>query len=383
MPLLSALFGALAAPLALSIAMRFTRDRRTLAALTALFVFGTTFWYSAIDGGVWHVAHTTAVVFLLAAIWAAVVRGSPLLAGAFLGMAFMCRPATILGGAFALIWFADRWYVARPDGRTGLRAIDLRPLIALAVGVAPFVATSMVLNALRFASPFEYGYNYTEQLYQVGVRWRWPYGFFDLRYLPRHAAVFIEQMPTVLAEPPFIRPSWAGLASWVTTPAILLIPFIHLRRYRRIATLLAISIAVACAFLFVRGAAASLGDREWGRTIGDLGLALVPFWLAIGGAIVASVIRRDRLVIACWAAILLIGLADWSFAATGWAQFGYRYALDFLPFLFLLIVVAVGQRARWYHLLLIGLGILVNLWGILWIFRFSPAQLWGLTWVSF
>ena len=239
------------------------------------------------------------------------------------------------------------------------------------------------LNVLRFGSPLESGYNYTEELYQVGLSWRWPYGFFDLRYIPRHVGVFFEQMPTVIAEPPFVRPSWAGLATWVTTPAILLVPFIHLRRYRRSAIALGVLLAIACAFLLVRGAAITLGDREWGRSIGDLGIALVPFWLAIGSAIVLAVVRRDRLVTACWAAILLIGLADWSFAATGWAQFGYRYALDFMPFLFLLIVVAVGQRARWYHLLLIGLGILVNLWGVLWIFRFSPAQLGGLTWVGF
>ena len=63
--LVSALFGALGAPLALAIARHFTGDRRTQLALTTLFVFGTTFWYSAADGGVWHFAHTTAVVFLL------------------------------------------------------------------------------------------------------------------------------------------------------------------------------------------------------------------------------------------------------------------------------------------------------------------------------
>jgi hypothetical protein len=91
-------------------------------------------------------------------------------------------------------------------------------------------------------------------------------------------------------------------------------------------------------------------------------------------------------VLACWAAILAIGLSDWTFAATGYAQFGYRYALDFMPFLFLLVVAAVGQKLQWHHVVLIGAAILVNLWGALWIFQFShmgPNGLFGWTWVSY
>lgn len=382
-PILFSLFGALAAPLALAIARRFTSDRRTLTALTALFAVGTTFWYSAADGGVWHVAHTTAVVFLLAAIWAAVVRGSPVLAGAFIGAAFMCRPTTLLAGTFALVWFADRWYLAREGRLPWIHAIDLRPLLGLALGALPFVATAMAFNYVRFGSLLESGYNYSEELYQIGLAWRWPYGFFDLRYLPRHPAVFFQAMPTVLTTPPFIRPSWAGLATWVTTPAILLVPFIHLRRYRRLSIGLGVLLAASCTFLLARAVAIGLGNADLGRQVADLGLDMVPFWLAIGSAILLSLIRRDRLVIAAWAAIVAIAIADWSFAATGWAQWGYRYALDFMPFLYLLIVVAVAPKVRRLHLVLIGIGIVVNLWGVLSIMQLSRVNALGLSWIGF
>lgn len=382
-PLLFSLFGALAAPLALSIARRFTRDRRTLTALTALFVLGTTFWYSAIDGGVWYVAHTTATAFLLAAIWAAVIRGSPLLAGAFVGAAFMCRPTTLLAGVFLLVWFADRWYVARADRRRWTQTIRLRPLVAIAIGALPFVAMAMAFNYLRFGSPLESGYSYSEEFHQIGLAWRWPYGIMDLRYLPRHPTVFFQTMPAVLTEPPFLRPSWAGLAMWVTTPAILLVPFVHLRGHRRASIALGLLLATSCLYLLARAVAIGLGRPDLGQGIADLGIDLLPFWIAIAGAIVLGIVRRDRLVIAAWAAIVLIALADWSFAATGWAQFGYRYALDFMPFLFLLIVVAVTPRARPHHLILIGLGILVNLWGVLWIMQLARTNALGLTWVAF
>jgi len=113
-----------------------------------------------------------------------------------------------------------------------------------------------------------------------------------------------------------------------------------------------------------------------------LGLELWPFWLLIGVAATLAVGLRDRLVIATWAAIIAIALFDWMFAATGWAQFGYRYGLDFMPFLFLLVVIAV-RRLRWYHVAPIGASVAVNLWGVLWIYQFAPRSLLGWTWVSF
>ena len=95
---------------------------------------------------------------------------------------------------------------------------------------------------------------------------------------------------------------------------------------------------------------------------------------------------RDRLVLAAWAAMLVIALSNATFAATGYAQFGYRYTLDYMPFMLLLIIVAVGRRIQWYEAALIGLGVLVNLWGVLWIFQFSsvpPHGLFGWTWISY
>jgi hypothetical protein len=56
----------------------------------------------------------------------------------------------------------------------------------------------------------------------------------------------------------------------------------------------------------------------------------------------------------------------------GWVQFGYRYALDFMPFLWLLIAIALRRhRLDIYHpttpLWLIVAGTLVNLWGAYWL----------------
>jgi hypothetical protein len=49
----------------------------------------------------------------------------------------------------------------------------------------------------------------------------------------------------------------------------------------------------------------------------------------------------------------------------------------------LLIFIAIGRKVQWYEALLVGAGVLVNLWGVLWIFQFSTAKLFGWTWISY
>jgi hypothetical protein len=380
--LVSALLGALVAPIAFAIVRRFSQYLPTQLALTVLAVFGTTFWYSAADGGVWHLAHATAVLFLFAAIWATVVRGNPFLAGLFIGAAFMCRPTTILGGLFPLIYFASQWWDASP-GVPWLKRLRVKPLAALALGAAPLVAIEMSFNWLRFGSPFESGYNYTEQLYQLSLQWRWPYGFFDLRYIPRHPEVFWERMPNFTTYASFVWPSWSGTAIWVTTPAILYAFFVHLRRYRAAAQWAVLALALGCGFMLVRAMLAGWAGVHIFDDLYALGLQTWPLWILTVVAVALAIRARSRLVLACWAAILAIVLVDWSFAATGWAQFGYRYALDFIAFAWLLVVLAVGARVRWHHLLLIGIAVLVNLWGVVWIFLAGKAGLFGWTWSGY
>lgn len=379
--LVSAFIAALTALLVYGITRRFSDSLRTQLALTALAMFGTTLWYSGADGSVWHFAHTTAVLFTFGVIYATVVMRNPLLAGVLVGAAFMCRPTALLAGFFPLVAFSDRWLLAATTGVGLLRRLRLRPLIELAAGVAPFIVLAGTVNALRFGSPFETGYSYSEQIYQTYLASTYVYGIFDPRYIARHVAVFWEQMPRFADHGPFVWPSWAGLAMWVTSPPLFYGLFVHLRRYRAVALAIGAAVAAACAFLLASAVWSDLDLANFGPADVPLDLHQAPFWVLIAAALILAVTRRDRLVLACWAAIVPIVLANWLFAATGWAQFGYRYGLDFMPFLFLLVVVTV-RRLRWHHALLIGTAVLVNLWGVLWIFKFSPAALFGWTWVS-
>lgn len=119
------------------------------------------------------------------------------------------------------------------------------------------------------------------------------------------------ELPRLIDRWPYLVPSWTGLAIWITTPAVVL---------------------------------AAVAPRRWQT------------W-------------------ACCAGILPVALVNAMHGTWGFAQFGYRFALDYYPLLFLLVAAAVGDRAKPWHAALIAAGVAVNLWGVLWINVFG--------WVTF
>jgi hypothetical protein len=378
----AALFGALVAPLAFAIARRYTGSFRVQLLLTAFAVFGTQLWSSAANGSGWQFTHTTAVVFVFAAIYVTVVLRNPLLAGAFVGAAFMCRPSTIFVGLMPLIAFSDRWWIAS-TGRALWQRVRLRPLIELALGVAPFLLLTAWLNYMRFGTPFESGYGLAEETRSPEGIALLPYGTLSPFYMFRHITTFFEQMPNFATHGSFIWPNWAGLAPWLVSPPIFYGMFLHLKRYRPVALMAAVAIGISCALIFGAGLASSLGLTSFRLAAIPLGLHLWAFWILIILAAGLAIAKRDVLAVACWAAIIPTVIIDWSAPLTGWTQFGYRYSLDFIPLLWLLVVLAVRGPIRWHHKILIGVAFLVNTWGVLWILKFAPANLFGWTWVSF
>ena len=121
------------------------------------------------------------------------------------------------------------------------------------------------------------------------IRWRSrieTWGLFDLHYLPRNLAVFLGSLPWLHYNAPFVRISRHGLALWFTTPNLL-----------------------------------------W---------SFFPK-------------RFDSTVLALWVAVVPTALCTLLYQNTGWVQFGYRFALDYLPLLFVLVVLTrrTFGRAFW------------------------------------
>ncbi|MAQ17889.1 MAG: hypothetical protein CMN30_24215 [Sandaracinus sp.] len=285
--------------------------------LTALFAFGTVFFYVAVQGTVWFAAHVVAVPLILLFLRFALGAERPVLAGLMLGLCFLTRPTT---AALALFFALE---MARRHRRESAPAIDpeaswLRRAGQLARGIEPKAflragvlfalpilacgAAAMWMNQARFGDPFEFGHTYLQ------IRWRpriETWGLFNFHYFAKNLAVFTSSLPWLSAEAPYLKISRHGLALWVTTPALLLVLWpkpLNLAARRVVAFLLAAALPVA-------------------------------FW-------------------------------NLCYQNSGWVQFGYRFALDYLPLLFL--VLALGRRPfRVGFFLLMVWSVAINLFGAL------------------
>ncbi len=127
-------------------------------------------------------------------------------------------------------------------------------------------------------------------------------GLFHPSYIPRHLKTLLWSFPRTHTEFPYFSPSWSGLAIWITTPAFILIFKAPLKK--------------AVTYL-------------------------------------------------AWFTVFAISLVIFMYGSTGFSQFGYRYAVDFYPFLIFLIILGIHHKPKAYHWLFLAVSIAVNLWGVI------------------
>ncbi len=157
-------------------------------------------------------------------------------------------------------------------------------------------------NFIRFDSPFETGY-FAHSYAAYFAADIEKYGYFSAHYIAKHLYTLLLLPPDYIDHFPFLRPSMEGMSILLTTPAV----------------------------LYAARARFSQAVNLWA------GVAVV--------------------------AILLPTLLWFS---TGWVQFGYRYSLDFFPFLLILISAGMGSSLSKGKIGLVAFCIAVNLWGALW-----------------
>ncbi|MEQ9618251.1 MAG: hypothetical protein RIG61_03645 [Deltaproteobacteria bacterium] len=294
------------------ITRRLTGNRELQFWITLLFGFGSIHWYTATVGSVWYFAQITSMFFLLLAVHSTLSGRSSLLIGLLLGASYWSRLTTVLSLPFFIIMISN---LSFPDKKefSVLKKIRIRPILLLCAGLGIFILLNFLYNYLRFGSPFDVAYAlHTITPAKEKVSPWFNKGLFSLSYIRHHLYVFLLHPPVFIDSWPYVIPSKAGLSVFITTPAFI--------------------------FAFFAG------------------------W-------------RNRLTIACWSAIIPIAFLIFIKSGTGWTQFGYRYAMDFYPFLLLLTVIDIGDKLKWYHRLLIILGILVNIWGVLFINIFGWYRL--------
>jgi hypothetical protein len=132
-------------------------------------------------------------------------------------------------------------------------------------------------------------------------------GIFNISYIPRHIYAILFQGPILLNSFPYFEPNWIGLGLFFTTPALI--------------------------YIF---------KGPWNSLSKYAGLAVL-----------------------CILPVLI------THGTVGFTQFGYRFSLDFTPFLILLVAKGMRNDLGWSEKTLIIISILINLWGILSIIKFN------------
>jgi hypothetical protein len=305
----------------LAIAGISARTQREDLWLVALLAFGSVLFFSSVQGKVWYTAHVVGMVLALVYAWASIEARRPIVAGLALGAAALAR--TSMAFMFPL-FLLEAWRMARTAPapadpapadpapaepaadpaaarRAALRRLA-RPLLAFAAPVAAFAVLGMVYNQIRFGSPLEFGHSYLALGDHQPVYQQTQieqWGLAHYHYLSRNLAVALAQLPDFLPRAPWVQISGHGLALWVTTPALLLL----------------------------------LWPRE-----------------------------KNALHRTLWLTTALVALPSLFYMNSGWFQFGYRFSLDYMVFLVMLLAIG-GRPLTRIAKGLIVVGIIVNVFG--------------------
>jgi hypothetical protein len=175
-------------------------------------------------------------------------------------------------------------------------------LRAFCITLAPFILLAICYNEIRWHLPYDIGYTLW---YQRGDP-RSPdapgYGSpFQLRYLGYELYSFFLRLPQPISQYPYLIPTFDGIALTWTSPALFLAFFAH---------------------------------------------------------------QPKNLVRCLWIATLLTAAPSFIYYVNGLNQFGMRHALDFEPFLFLLMLHAVRERIPSWGKILCAYSMIVGAWGL-------------------
>ena len=266
-----------------------TRKRWENVLLSLLFAFGTVFFYVAVQGTVWFAAHVVASSLLILMMLFGFEARRPFLAGLCLGLSALTRTTTTLAALFFLIEALAAHRTVLPAERdmhplrrawAYVRSAELGKVLASCALFALPVALCLGIQLWMNDARFDDPLTFGHEYLQIKWRGRIEtWGLFNYHYFSKNLAVFLASLPWLSSEAPYLTISLHGLALWVTTPNLLWV--------------------------------------LWPKQTYVHTLALsVP--------------------------ALLICVLNLCYQNSGWVQFGYRFALDYMPFL--VVLLALGGR---------------------------------------
>jgi hypothetical protein len=276
-------------------------DRRENVVLALALAFGTVFFYCAIRGEVWFTAEVLGVWLTAMYVRNSVHARRPLAAGLFFSMAALTRSPL----AFAGLFFVLEALLPGPEDR--LRQVRALPSqwepVLRKLGLFTLGASPLALAAAAY-NQYRFG-----RLTEFGHSFLYNnrvnadidrWGLFDVHYLGRNLEAALLKLPHLQLDPLRISYDPHGLSLLLTLP--LLVFLVIPREHRRIE---------------------------------------LPLWLTVAVCALPGLFYQN----------------------TGYMQFGFRFSLDYTPYLLLLFAASGWSlRNRWVQAA-IALGLLVNFWG--------------------
>ena len=281
---------------------------RERVALVLLLGFSTQVWWVTTRGGVWHTGHLVAMILTLLLIAELFGKARPVLLGLLVGAAFLTRaPVAFAAPAVAL------WFLASSPAVERGRSIEDR------FARAPWRQWGLLAVGLIPPLAFFFWYNLArfgsplESGYALATLPEWlenqrRLGLFALVHVRMNLDYLLLKLPAFTAEFPYFRPDGLGMSVLFTSPGLLL------------------------------AARAPWRDARSWILLSATVLVLIPTLLYYGG---------------------------------GWLQYGYRYFLDSIPFVWALVAMGIVRRGEtpWWGWTLILWGVLIGLGGVYWAYH--------------
>lgn len=268
--------------LCFSIARKYKFEKLDSIILAMAFCFGSMFLGILFLPVSWYFAQTVTVAFLFAALVEYLNKKRWWIIGILLGCVFLTRITAGLGIVFFILIILTHENETKRS--KGIQLLQLLVPFGICIGA------DAAYNYMRFNSFFEQGYRYQVLLFGALSKAR-EYGLFSLLHLPGNLyyAFLHEPLPVFkdtvshVLKFPFIRPDPWGMGIFFTSPYLLYLFFME---YKDTVSIILLS---------------------------TIGLIALPIFLYYG---------------------------------IGFSQFGYRYALDFMPFVFFLFVRNYALKAQ-------------------------------------
>ena len=335
--------------------------------VTLIFATGTAWWWAAAAGTTWYLAHLVALNLAMLAVGVTLrhdprasaetalqeedrhadedasagvppsyVRGlwasawpldrSQTLAGLLLGLSVTARLPLV---------FAAPWFIFVGGGSSRLRRT-----ISTGAGAVLPVAALLLYTYATTGSLIHPGYEYQYQLEANGyptLGYHPEWSVEDVRYIPQNLGIMFGSLPVLL---PDVKPNTLGFGD----PVDMCVAPNDQRGVFDPNCPLAVPTDVGTSILL---------------SAPGLLLALLAFRRP----------RLARLKVGAALAVTIIALFNLAHFSQGWVQWGYRFSLDFMPFLLPLVAIGAARsdgRLRTLAVALLVAGAAVNLWGVTW-----------------